>query len=322
MRNGWAGRGARILACIAAVGFAAPASRAADSVLGPEAAKTMPLADAHFHVMPWMDIAQVIGYMDRNGIRWAGGAAAVGPPVRDMQAIAALGRRYIRSTGQVQWLAIKRQDSVEALENAGGPLFKQMLASVETDLRDNGARAISEIHVNTLQSAANQIVYHKIDANAPTLKALLDLAAKYGRPLNLHAQWDDDTAREFQQLAESNRNARLILSHCGSFASASAMRELLEKNPNVYCDLSYRSPPQLKGRAIDRTVFDSALRSDWMQLIEDYPDRFTVGVDGVQSWGDYEATVRNIRFGLLANLSPAVAEKVAYRNAVAWFALE
>jgi hypothetical protein len=31
--------------------------------------------------------------------------------------------------------------------------------------------------------------------------------------------------------------------------------------------------------------------------------------------------VRAIRLGLLANLSPATAEKVAYRNAQAWFGL-
>ena len=34
--------------------------------------------------------------------------------------------------------------------------------------------------------------------------ALAALAAKYGRPLALHAQWDADTAAEFQRLAASN----------------------------------------------------------------------------------------------------------------------
>ena len=69
-------------------------------------------------------------------------------------------------------------------------------------------------------------------------------------------------------------------------------------------------------------AFDNDLKSDWKQLIEDYPDRFVVGLDDEQSWADYEQTAKYIRFGLLAHLSPATAEKVAWRNAVAWFGLE
>ena len=101
------------------------------------------------------------------------------------------------------------------------------------------------------------------------------------------------------------------------------MREVLEKNPNISCDLSFRSPPQLKAKIMDRMVFDNGrLRGEWKKLIEDYPDRFIVGIDDVYSWADYDGTVNSIRTGLLANLAPDVAEKVAYKNAQAWFGLE
>lgn len=323
MNGHWTRKLVGLLSCVAVVGLSLNEISAADDVLGPEAAKTIPLVDGHFHVMPWMDIGQLIGYMDRNGIRWAGGAAAAGGgPARNAEAVAVVGNRYIRPTGQGQWLSLKQEGGTSALENAESPAFQKRLQAIEADLRDNGARVIGEIHVNTRQSAANQIVYHKIKADAPTLKALLDLAAKYKRPLNLHAQWDGDTAREFGRLAELNRDARLILAHCGSFATASEIRELFEKHPNVSCDLSFRSPPQLKDQGLSRAVFDNGLRNDWKKLIEDFSDRFIVGVDDVHSWADYEAAVNNIRLGLLANLRPAVAEKVAYKNAQAWFALE
>ncbi|MDO8279971.1 MAG: hypothetical protein Q7T63_17845, partial [Burkholderiaceae bacterium] len=88
------------------------------------------------------------------------------------------------------------------------------------------------------------------------------------------------------------------------------------------CDLSYRSPPQLRQRMMGRAIFDrSGVRSDWKQLIEDYPDRFMVGLDDQDSWSDYDETVRNIR-AMLAELSPATAEKLAYRNAQSLFGLE
>jgi predicted TIM-barrel fold metal-dependent hydrolase len=311
-------------ACLVVAGSPSRAASAAGTVLGPEAAKVLPLADAHFHVMPYMSAADLVGYMDRNGVRWAGGANVLPGGLTSVAEVhAALGKRFIRGTGQGQWLALKLKFGVAALEDADSPAFKQALESMERDLRDNGARVIGEIHVNTLASAPNAIVYHKVKADAPTLRAMFDLAARYRRPLNVHAQWDSDTVRELAALAESNRAGKLILAHCGSFASAAQIRRFFEQHENVACDLSYRSPPQLKRDTLARQIFDSRrLAGDWKRLIEDYPERFVVGIDDVHSWEHYEETVHAIRYGLLANLAPEVAEKAAYRNAQAWFGLE
>jgi predicted TIM-barrel fold metal-dependent hydrolase len=288
-----------------------------------DAPNDLPIIDAHFHVMPYMDLAELQKAMDRNGIRAAGGANAIGGPQRTIEVVNTLGARYIRATGQGQWLSLKQDGGVAALENADGPAFKSRLSSMEADLRDNGARVIGEIHVSSLNSAANERVYHKIRGDAPTLKAMFDLAGKYKRALNVHAEWSGDTARELTALAASNREARLILSHCGVIASASDIRDVFEKNSNILCDLSFRSPPQLKPKIMNRMVFDNGrLRDDRKKLIEDFPDRFIVGIDDVFNWADYEDTVRNIRTGLLANLKPDVAEKVAWKNAQALFGLE
>jgi hypothetical protein len=329
MKNSWTTKFLAFLICLVANGFVPNDSKAADPVLGPEAAKTIPLADGHFHIMAWMDIKRLLEYMDRAGIRWAGGAGTVGSfeadRSRNAEAATVLGNRYIRSTGQRQWLSLKQQGGMAALEDADSPAFRDALAAIETDLRDHGARVIGEIFVNTLQTPSSPFGQNKMRANAPTLRALLNLAGKYRRPLSLHAQWVHDTAIEFQQLAQSNRDARLILAHCG-LAAVPDVRALFQHNPNVDCDLSHRSPPQLNnrgfGRVLGKAVFDSGLSGDWKVLIEEFPDRFIVGLDGQETWEDYEATVHNIRFGLLANLSPQAAEMVAYKNAQAWFALE
>ena len=37
-------------------------------------------------------------------------------------------------------------------------------------------------------------------------------------------------------------------------------------------------------------------------MIEQYPNRFKVGSDGVHDWVQYDEVVRSIREGLLANL--------------------
>lgn len=295
---------------------------AADAVLGEEAAKTMPIADMHFHVMPFMTASELGEHMDRNGIRWAGGAGGPNGPARKAEMLGALGKRFISYTGQSQWVNLKQSNGVGALEDADSPAFKKALQQMENELQE-GARVIGEIHVNTLSSAANNLLLHKIHADAPTLKAMLDLAAKYKRPLNVHAQWDADTAQQLGTLADYNPQGLLILSHCGVTASASDIRTFFEKHPNALCDLSFRSPPQVRARMSGRTAFTAtSLLPEWKQLIEDYPERFMVGVDDVYNWPDYDSVASNIRSGLLAHLSPATAEKVAHTNAERLFGLE
>jgi hypothetical protein len=46
------------------------------------------------------------------------------------------------------------------------------------------------------------------------------------------------------------------------------------------------------------------------------------GSPEVHNWRDYEAVARNIRKGLLAQLTPATAEKVAYKNSEELFGLD
>jgi len=167
------------------------------------------------------------------------------------------------------------------------------LSTIETDLRDRGARVIGEIHVNARTSSPEAITQFKTKSDSPTLKALFNLAAKYKRPLNIHAQRDSDTAQDVERLAESNRSGLLILSHCGSFADPSEIRGVFERNANVSCDLSYRSAPPMRGRSVGQSVFDDlSILGAWKKLIEDYPDRFVVGTDIRQSWEEYESIIR------------------------------
>lgn len=296
-------------------GIVSPPARAAGAVLGVDGAMALPIVDAHFHVVQGFDAAALIETLDRNGVRMTGGAGG-----NNVAAMMALGRRFIRPAGQHPWLALHRSLDEAAFASIETPAVRQALATIEGELRDRGARVIGEIHVNALTTAAEPTSRFKVAADSAALKALFALAGKYGRPLNIHAQWDHpDTVRQVGELAASSPQARLMVAHCGSNAGAADMRRLFERHPNVVCDLSARGWPLQKNR---HTVYDEReLARDWQQLIEDHPDRFAVGVDLAADPAAYEAGVRAIRSGLLANLSPATAEKLAYRNAEDWFGL-
>ena len=303
-----------LLAAFAAPLAATPAA-AAEAVLGVDGAGKLPIIDSHYHVVQGFDGAELLAVMDRNGVRLTGGAGG-----NNMPAMMALGRRFIRPAGQHPWKSTHRSLDATDFANPDTPAVQQMLATIEGELRDRGARVIGEIHVNALTTAADPTSRFKVAADSGTLQALFALAARYGRPLNIHAQWNHpDTVRQVGALAASSPQARLIVSHCGSVSSAADMRRFLEQYPNTACDLSARGWPLQKNRY---AVYDErTLERDWQQLIEDHPDRFVVGVDLAGNPQDYETSVQAIRNGLLANLTPATAEKVAHCNAEAWFGL-
>lgn len=325
-------RTARLLrACGLALGMgliAAPMAqlaRAADLAppIGKDAARKLPLADVHFHIMSWMKLPDLLQQMDRNNIRWAGGANPAIPGnataivQANKEASSLLGKRYLQFTGQGQWLTLKQQGGVAALENADGPAFRERLAIMDSQLASGVALGIGEIHVNSADTAPMELVRVRIRGDAPTLMAMLDLAARHQRPLAVHVQWDRDTVEQLARLAAHNRQGMLWLSHCGATASAEQLRAFLRDNPNVWCDISYRSPPQLRGNAQRNAIFDrSGLKSDWRQLIEDMPERFMLGIDDVEGgWSTWQEVVDTLREGLLASLTAETAERVAWKNA-------
>ena len=288
----------------------------------------LPLADIHFHPMPFMTPQDLLQRMDRLNIRWCGGAGATAPGYqgfdRELLFQKVLGNRYLRFAG-FQELARNALISPNCVADASSESFKIAFGKIEEELRTGVARGMGEVFVNTRTSHANPRLRLKIPPNSSGIRALWSLSARYGVPLSIHMQFDRDSVDQLRELLQSDPKGVLVLVHAGKDTVAEQVRPLLAEFPNLFCDLAYRSPPQEKGPVSSsvRIIFSkSVLKPDWKQLIEDYPDRFFVAVDDVQSWSQYDEVVATIREGLLGNLSPETAEKVAYKNAVRVFKLK
>lgn len=292
------------------------------------AALESPLADAHFHPMSFMTPKALLERMDRLNIKWCGGAGAIPPSdqgiERDRLFQKVLGDRYLRFTGY-QALARNALSSPSFVADASSGSFKDAFKEIEEDLRTGVAKGMGEVFVNTRTSHVNPHMRFKISPNSSGIRALWSLSARYGVPLAIHMQCDKDSVEQLRELLRSDPKGVLVLVHAGKDTVAAQVRPLLAEFPNLFCDLAYRSPPQEKGPVASsvRIIFSkSGLKPDWKQLIEDYPDRFFVAVDDVHSWSEYDEVVATIREGLLRNLSPETAEKVAYKNAVRVFKLK
>jgi predicted TIM-barrel fold metal-dependent hydrolase len=281
-------------------------------------ATQVPIADVHFHLEGPFVPADVKALLDRNNVRWAGGVGPIGRGVdSDFRQgfIDAMGERYIATLGQPELAVLYFSGGAHATENANTPGFRALLARAETEFKTGRLKGFGELFVNNNKSNPQPAFRRKIATDAPTMRMMYQLAAKYGGFVAMHMEADPDSLHQLDVLASIEPRATVILSHCGVWADAATIRALMDRHPNIHCDLSWRSPPATRGPQVSvRTIFDeSEVKQAWLELIEAKPDRFMIGTDAYCC--DYSEAIGSFRKGLLPRLSPATLRKVAYENA-------
>jgi hypothetical protein len=167
-----------------------------------------------------------------------------------------------------------------------------IVAYLEERLRRHRYVAIGEFHL------------YGADADLPVPRRMVALARQHN--LVLHAHSDAEAVdRLFAQWPE----ARILWAHAG-FDPPDKVRAMLKKHPRLWADLAFRSEHGGNG----------AVPEAWRALFLEYPDRFMVGTDTFtpERWF-YVAEHAKWSRAWLATLPPAVAEKIAWRNAEALF---
>ena len=156
-------------------------------------------------------------------------------------------------------------------------------------------------------------LYDSANAEGPVAKKLMALAEQQKLAVLAHV---DDVAIDLLMANTPSKGQamRLIWAHSGiGGAPIERVRALLARYPLLMAELSYR--PGL-------TCAGGQLCPDWRALILQYPERFLVGSDTWvnQRWSSYDDILRGYRVWL-AELPPAVAQRVAWGNAAALFGL-
>ncbi len=153
--------------------------------------------------------------------------------------------------------------------------------------------AIGEFHV------------YGADADLPVPRRLVALAKQH--KLILHAHSDADA---IERLFRQDPGARILWAHSG-FAAPDAVRDMMRKHRNLWCDLAFRSDQGAAGK----------VPAEWRAVFTEFPDRFMVGTDTFtpERW-HYIVEHANWSRAWLADLPPALAERIAWRNGEALFA--
>ncbi|MGH7331588.1 MAG: amidohydrolase family protein [Candidatus Rokuibacteriota bacterium] len=142
------------------------------------------------------------------------------------------------------------------------------------------------------------------DADLPVVRKVVELARQH--KLFLHAHSD---AEAVERLFRQDPGARVLWAHAG-FERPERVREMLRRYANLWCDLAFRND-HASGGKVD---------PDWRAAFLEFPDRFLVGTDtfSPERWY-YIGEHANWSRGWLADLPPAVAERIAYRNGESLF---
>lgn len=208
------------------------------------------------------------------------------------------------------------------------------------DILAAGALGFGEIAVVhfSLPQMGDQHPYEEVPADHPLLLLLADIAAEKDVPVDIHfdvspedrplpghlpASRNPETLHEnlaaFERLLAHNPKAKIIWAHAGTdpglMRTPALCRRLLTTYPNLYMSLrTGRGQPAPAGVLTP----GGDIKQPWLQLIQDFPDRFTLGSDqfhppfdnGRRTFAEGLDTLR----ALLTALPPDVATKVAYEN--------
>jgi hypothetical protein len=161
-------------------------------------------------------------------------------------------------------------------------------------------------------------------ANSPLMFRIADLATRYHKPVNIHAEGEPLVVAAMGRLMTQYSDLVVIWAHnCGRQA-AIEIRRLLRGHLNLYCDLGAMTNIEGYGAGWPRAMPWTALVDDvtgqlseeMKDLFEEYPDRFMVGMD-VYFYEAYPRYIsRALRFHQwFTQLKPETAMKLAYQNA-------
>lgn len=251
------------------------------SVAGPAGAADAPLADGHIHYSKpdWGVYSpdQVVDILDKAGIRRALVSSTPDDGTlklyeRDPKRVIPILRPYRTRDDMSTWW---KDPSII-------PYLEQRL--------DKGVhRGIGEFHI------------HGKDIHTPVLKRITAIAVQ--RNLYLHAHSDDAAVIE---LFAIEPKSKIIWAHAGMSSGAAAVGALMDKQPNLWADLSYRYGDVAPGGTLDPA---------WRALLIRHADRFMLGSDTWTTgrWEQVVAMAAEAR-RFLEQLPPDVADKIATKN--------
>ncbi len=150
------------------------------------------------------------------------------------------------------------------------------------------------------------ILGYREDLETPQMAQYLAMAEEQNLVLHFHT-----SAAVIEALFEMRPNLKILWAHAGFSEPPDVITRLLDQNPNLWAELSYRAEDIMGG---------TDLEPEWKTLLLRHATRFTIGSDTWQNgrWQNYQYLIDQHR-EWLGKLPQEVAGKIAYQNAEVLF---
>jgi len=283
-----------------------------------ELAKTVPIADTHLHNYQGGE-GNFKELLDRNNVQWAGGVGYLNDRMRSV-----LKDRYISAIGQREFDQILRQG--RSFTDPDQWIFKSLFKEAEEGFKQGTIKGFGEFHTDNFDSSPRPEYRRRFRLDSPMMRQAYDLANRYGAFIQIHSGMDDTFKDDLLRMAADYPNVTTILSHCLPKARPDDLRNLFKQRKNIMCEVSGGGPvhASMSSRLGDGKFYTpNGLRPAWQALFEEFPTQVMLGSDtccGLET--RYDEIIKEQREQLLAYLTPATLEQVAYKNAVRLFKLE
>lgn len=194
-------------------------------------------------------------------------------------------------------------------------------AEFEAALGSGRYRGLGEVHTHALPIPGSvtgglPAPGSRISPDSALIHRLLELAGRSRTPINIHCE--DYGAAEMARAVGAHPGTRVVWAHAGSVLSPGEVQRFLGDLPNLFFDLSTKNPACCpRGfREHPLTGARGALEDSWRALMERNPDRLLVGIDffSAQHLARAREAGEYLR-GILAQLTPGTARKLAFENA-------
>lgn len=168
-------------------------------------------------------------------------------------------------------------------------------------------------------------VFIPLDSDAA--HKLFEFSDRSGISFQIHYEKEDDLIEPLEKMLTKYPNAKVIWCHLAQVRYSDRansynpeyIRSLIERHPNIYFDLAFGDFNSIYPGSGERhaRVWSSSttVKSDWVQLIVDYPYRFLaaldIGGDRINHVSKYTKRLRTF----ISNLPRKTQEIVAYKAA-------
>jgi hypothetical protein len=197
---------------------------------------------------------------------------------------------------------------------AGGGSLNPMIHSISpeevtSDIRDSFEQtAMSIIDDGAVGFGELTAEHFSLDTGHPYISSspdhplfllLADIAGRRNVPIDIHMEAvpqdmpfpeelsgppNPATLREniaaFERLLSHSGDARIIWAHAGwdntGYRTVALMRQLLQRHPNLYMSIKIQRSLHPENAPLDEK---GEIRSEWMDLLRSFPDRFLIGSD-------------------------------------------